>query len=82
VNATATKPAMKQIEDAALAVHRHVHQATGHAQAGDYRRAHAEAEQAQGAARRLKELLGATAPSHPTGAQPEKPGSRTPTPVA
>jgi hypothetical protein len=27
---------MKQIEDAALAVHRHVHRAASHASAGDY----------------------------------------------
>lgn len=59
--ATAAAPTMKDIEDAALAVHRHVRQAVDHAQAGDYRRAHAEAEQAQGAARRFKELLGAAA---------------------
>jgi hypothetical protein len=50
-------PAMKRIEDAAAEVHRRVHLATAHASVGDYRRAHAEAEQAQGAARRLKELL-------------------------
>ena len=53
MNATA-----KEIEDAALEVHRHVRQAADHASAGNYRRAHAEAEQAQGAARHLKELLG------------------------
>ena len=58
--------AMKQIEDAAEEVHRHVHRAAGHAGDGDYPRAHAEAEQAQGAARRLKELLGTAA------AQPDR----------
>ena len=57
---------MKQIEDAAEEVHRHVHRAAGHAGDGDYPRAHAEAEQAQGAARRLKELLGTAA------AQPDR----------
>ncbi len=51
-------PTAKEVEDAALAVHRHVRQAADHDNAGDYRRAHTEAEQAQGAARRLKELLG------------------------
>ena len=50
-------PAIKQIEDAAEEVHRHVRRAVDHAGLGDYHRAHAEAEQAQGAARRLKELL-------------------------
>lgn len=61
MNAATAKPAMKQIEDTAQEVHFHVRQAVDHAQAGDYRRAHAEAERAQGAARRLKELLGAAA---------------------
>jgi hypothetical protein len=50
-------PVIKQIEDAAAEVHRHVHRAAGYASDGDYPLAHAEAEQAQGAARRLKELL-------------------------
>lgn len=59
MNAITGPPTAKQIEDAALEVHRHVRQAVDHAEAGDYRKAHAEAEQAQGAARRLKELLGA-----------------------
>ncbi len=61
--------AIQQIENAAAEVHRHVHGAANYATSGDYHRAHAEAEQAQGAARRLKELLGAAA------ALPEKPGS-------
>lgn len=52
---------IKQIEDAAAEINRHVHQAASLALAGDYRRAHAEAEAAQGAARKLKELLGSAA---------------------
>ncbi len=40
---------MKEIEDAALEVHRHVREAVNHAEAGNLRKAHAEAEQAQGA---------------------------------
>ncbi len=56
--AGAAAPTMRQIEDAALAVHRHVRQATDLARAGDYRTAHAAAEAAQGAARKLKEMLG------------------------
>ena len=67
---------IKQVEDAAAEVHRHVHGAANYATSGDYRRAHAEAERAQGAARRLKELLGAAA------APAEKPGGNTPAPVA
>jgi hypothetical protein len=51
-------PAAKQIEDLAAEVHHHVRQAADHATLGNYRRAHAEAEAAQGAARKLKELLG------------------------
>ena len=50
---------IKEIEDAATEVHRHVHQAASLALAGDYHRAHAEAEAAQGLCRKLKELLGA-----------------------
>jgi hypothetical protein len=50
-------PTAKQIEDAAEAVHSRVRRAVDFASLGDRRRAHAEAEQAQGAARRLKELL-------------------------
>ena len=72
----ATRPTARQIEAAAEEVHVHVRQAADHASAGNYRKARAEAERAQGAARRLKELLGAAA------AQPEKPGSHTPAPVA
>ena len=59
MNATDVRPpTAKDIEDAALAVHSHVRKAADHAALGDYRKAHAEAQQAQGAARRLKELLG------------------------
>ena len=66
MNTTSTRPpTFQEIEAAAAQVQRHALQAVDHAQAGDYRRAHAEAEAAQGAARRLKELLGAAA------AQPE-----------
>ena len=62
MNTAATgPPSAKQIEDLAAEVHARVRQATDHAGAGDYRRAHAEAEQAQGAARRLKELIGSQA---------------------
>jgi ribosomal protein L13E len=49
---------VKQIEDQAAEINRHVHQAASLAIAGDLRRAHAEAETAQGLCRRLKELLG------------------------
>ena len=56
--AVSTPPTMKDIEDAAQEVHFHVRQAVDHAQAGDYRRAHAEAEAAQGLCRKLKELFG------------------------
>ena len=66
VNAAAARPTAKQVEDAAEKVHVHVRQAVDHASAGNYRKAHAEAERAQGAARRLKELLGAAA------AQPDR----------
>jgi hypothetical protein len=59
MNATGTRPpTLQQIQDAAALVQRHVLQAVNHAEAGDYRRAHAEAERAQGTARRFKELLG------------------------
>jgi hypothetical protein len=59
VNTTAAgRPTAKQIEDQAAEVHRRVRQAVDHASAGDWRRAHAEAEAAQGACRRLKELVG------------------------
>jgi hypothetical protein len=58
MNTTPTRPTPKQIEDATTQVQRHVLQAVDHATVGNWRRAHAEAEQAQGAARRLKELLG------------------------
>ena len=58
--AISTPPTVKEIEEAAMKVHAHVRQAVDHAQAGDYRRAHAGAERAQGAARKLKELLAAT----------------------
>lgn len=51
-------PTAKQIEDAAATICRHVRQAADHAALGDWRRAHAEAEAAQGAARKFKELLG------------------------
>jgi hypothetical protein len=65
-------PTAKQIEDAAAQVQRHVLQAANHAAAGDYRRAHAEAEAAQGAARKLKELLGGAGvhPSRTLAADP------------
>lgn len=59
MNTTTTRPALKQVEDAAAQVQRHVLQAVDRAAAGDYRRAHAVAERAQGTARRLKELRGA-----------------------
>jgi hypothetical protein len=49
----------KRIEDAEAEVHRHARQAGAYAITGDYRRARAEAEAAQGAARQLKEMLGA-----------------------
>jgi hypothetical protein len=59
VNATSTRPpTLQEIEAAAAQVQRHALQAAGHAGAGDYRRAHAEAEAAQGLCRRLKEMLG------------------------
>jgi hypothetical protein len=58
---------MKQFEDQAAEVHAHVRQAVDHATAGDYRRADAKAEAAQGAARHLKELLGAAAAQPETG---------------
>lgn len=48
-----SRPTTKQIEDAAAQVQRHLLQAVDHATAGNYRRAHAEAEAAQGAARKL-----------------------------
>lgn len=63
--AVSTPPTVKEIEEAAMKVHAHVRQAVDHAQAGDYRRAHAEAEQAQGAARRLKELLAQSGAAQP-----------------
>jgi hypothetical protein len=66
VNTTPTRPTAKQVEDAAAQVQRHVLQAVDHAQAGDYRKAHAAAEAAQGSARRLKELLGAAMPQPET----------------
>ena len=56
-----TMTVLKQVEDVAAKVHLHVHQAAAYASTGDYRRAHGEAEAAQGAARKLKELLGAAA---------------------
>jgi len=59
MNTAAPRPTAKQIEDAAAQVQRHTLQAVDHAQAGDYRRAHASAEAAQGSVRRLKEMLGA-----------------------
>lgn len=49
---------MHKIEAAAAQVQRHALQAVDHATAGNWRRAHAEAEAAQGCARRLKEILG------------------------
>jgi hypothetical protein len=58
VNDAAARLSAKQVEDAAAKVHVHVRQAVDLASLGDYRRAHTEAEQAQGAARVLKELLG------------------------
>jgi hypothetical protein len=58
VNAAAARPTAKQAEDAAEKVHVHVRQAASLALAGDWRRAHAEAEAAQGAARKFKEILG------------------------
>lgn len=62
MNATDVRPpTAKEVEDAAEAVHVRVRQAADHATLGDYRKAHAEAEQAQGAARRLKELLAPSA---------------------
>jgi hypothetical protein len=61
VNTTATRPTLKQVEDAATQVQRHTLQAVDLAGAGNWRKAHAAAEAAQGAARRLKELLGAAA---------------------
>ena len=92
MNDTATRPpTAKQIEDAAAEIHRHVHRAADLASAGNYRKAHAEAERAQGAARRLKELLGAAATQpdetatsknsapNPRGAA-ERKSSRPPTP--
>ena len=58
MNATSTRPpTLQEIETAVARVQRHTLQAVDHAAAGDYHKAHA-AEQAQGAARRLKELLG------------------------
>jgi hypothetical protein len=59
MNAACTRPPTLQEIEAAAQVQRHVLQAADHATAGDYRRAHAAAEAAQGGARRLKELLGA-----------------------
>lgn len=53
--------AQKQIEAAAEEIHRHVHGAANYATSGDFHRAHGEAERAQGAARRFKELLGTLA---------------------
>jgi hypothetical protein len=64
VNTTGARPpTAKQIEDAARDVHSYVRQAADHATAGDWHRAHGVAEQAQGAARHLKELLGAASRS-------------------
>jgi hypothetical protein len=60
VNTTARRPTAKQIEDLAAEVHHHARQAADHASVGNYRKAHAEAETAQGLARRLKELLGSS----------------------
>ena len=60
-NAT-TPPTAKEIEDLALAVYHHIRQAVDHASVGNYRKAHAEAEKAQGGARKLKELLGPARP--------------------
>jgi hypothetical protein len=61
MNATSTRPPTLQEIEAAAQVQRHAIQAVDHAQLGDYRKAHAAAEAAQGAARRLKEMLGAAA---------------------
>jgi len=62
MNATSTRPpTLQEIEAAAAQVQRHALRAVDHAQLGDYRKAHAAAEAAQGAARRLKEMLGAAA---------------------
>jgi hypothetical protein len=62
----ATPPGLKQIEDAALEVQTRARQAADHAGAGDWRKAHAAAEQAQGACRVLKEMLGAARARHET----------------
>lgn len=73
MNDTAARPpTAKQIEDAALEVNLHVRQAADHATLGNWRRAHAEAEAAQGAARKLKELLRPAAlhPSRTLAADP------------
>lgn len=67
MNTTTTPPALKQVEDAAAQVQRHILQAVDHAAAGDWRKAHAAAERAQGGARRLKELLGAARAGHGAG---------------
>jgi hypothetical protein len=63
---------VKQIEDQAAEINRRVHQAASLALAGDYPRAHAEAETAQGLCRQLKELLGqgARASAPPTSPPP------------
>lgn len=49
---------VKQIEEQAAEINRRVHQGASLAITGDLRRARAEAERAQGAARKLKEKLG------------------------
>jgi hypothetical protein len=77
MNTTPTRPTAKQVEDAAAQIQRHALQAVDHAQAGDWRRAHASAEQAQGCARRLKELLGAASAAPSPSARPT-PGVRSP----
>ena len=64
MNAASTRPpTLQEIEAAAAQVQRHAIQAVDHATAGNWRKAHAEAEAAQCAARRLKELLGTRRPA-------------------
>lgn len=74
MNAAGTRPpTLQEIQDAAVQVQRHILQAVNHAEAGDYRRAHAEAERAQGTARRFKELLGqGRRASAPPGSPPSR----------
>jgi hypothetical protein len=58
VNTPAAPASITDIEAAAEQAHHHLRHAEDHATAGNWRKAHAEAEAAQGLCRRLKEMLG------------------------